>query len=431
MNPSQATQVEKRNRLANLLSEAAQIEHEITCQYLFAAFSFKRKHEEGGVTWDQLELMRRWEISLLLVARQEMEHQGLAINLLTAIGESPRFSRIQYPSRARYRALNFPAALEPFNQKTMLRFICYEMPAELSPDTRSLLEKAIPGFKPEDYDGLYKLYREVRELIEELPEDLLFIGPESAQVDTAGIIPTAPPVAYDMGVIKVLDRKDALAAVDQIITEGEGAHGKEASGTHFSRLLDIYRALVDQQAADPDFVPGRQVVTNPRTRVESDNAVLPEGVTVIENPDTNELCRLFDQAYGALILLLMRFFAHTDETEAEIAALQAAAFFPMMTTIMRPLGEVLTQLPAFTDGSDWRAGPTFEFEDRIDFLPHRESAWRVISMQLSLLAERSGTLCTSEVYPEPVRKRLTLMHENLYRISADFSTGMKLGDDND
>ena len=38
------------------------------------------------------------------------------------------------------------------------------------------------------------------------------------------------------------------------------------------------------------------------------------------------------------LMLLMRFFAHSDETAPELAALQQAVFFPMMTTVIRPLG---------------------------------------------------------------------------------------------
>ena len=69
-----------RVRLANLLADAAELEHSAACQYLFLAFSMKRHPDEGGVNWRQLELMRQWEANILLIARQEMEHLGLVSN---------------------------------------------------------------------------------------------------------------------------------------------------------------------------------------------------------------------------------------------------------------------------------------------------------------------------------------------------------------
>jgi hypothetical protein len=73
---STATDLQKRMHLANLLAEAAEYEHNVMCQYLFAAFSMKREFSEGGVTYEQLEIMRAWQSTLLTVAREEMEHLG-------------------------------------------------------------------------------------------------------------------------------------------------------------------------------------------------------------------------------------------------------------------------------------------------------------------------------------------------------------------
>ena len=59
--PSQAIGdlARQRQRLASLLTEAAELEHALLCQYLYAFLSLKRSIDEG-VNWQQLELMRRW-----------------------------------------------------------------------------------------------------------------------------------------------------------------------------------------------------------------------------------------------------------------------------------------------------------------------------------------------------------------------------------
>ena len=45
--PPPSAQMDLRDRLAELLVAAAELEHGVVCQYLFAAFSMKRHPEEG------------------------------------------------------------------------------------------------------------------------------------------------------------------------------------------------------------------------------------------------------------------------------------------------------------------------------------------------------------------------------------------------
>src|SRR6266571_4551762 len=80
--------VEHRQQLIYLLREAAELEHAIMCQYLFAAFTMKRGADEG-LTPDQADAVGRWRKVILEVARQEMLHLALVQNLLTGIGAGP------------------------------------------------------------------------------------------------------------------------------------------------------------------------------------------------------------------------------------------------------------------------------------------------------------------------------------------------------
>jgi hypothetical protein len=145
----------------------------------------------------------------------------------------------------------------------------------------------------------------------------------------------------------------------------------------------------------------------------------PDAVTVASSLAVRDL---FDFAYSTILLLLHRFFARTDESTGEIAALQAAVFFPMMTGVLRPVGEVLTQLPAHESGDD-RAAPTFAYPREIALLPHRRSAWKVISGCLDSLAEQAGELAADPASYGPVAcARLTLVHQNLFRVARDFAT---------
>src|SRR4051812_15823199 len=90
--PEHPLAVEHRGQLIFLLREAAELEHGIMCQYLFAAFSMKESTAEG-LADHQLEAVNRWRTVILEVAHQEMLHLALVENLLTAIGAAPHLGR--------------------------------------------------------------------------------------------------------------------------------------------------------------------------------------------------------------------------------------------------------------------------------------------------------------------------------------------------
>src|SRR6266852_6774184 len=65
--------IEHREALIYMLCEAAELEHGIMCQYLFAAFSLKQDEDEG-LTPDELAAVTRWQRQILSVAAGEMLH---------------------------------------------------------------------------------------------------------------------------------------------------------------------------------------------------------------------------------------------------------------------------------------------------------------------------------------------------------------------
>ena len=428
------TQVENRNQLAELLTIAAQIEHDVMVQYLFAAFSLKKTVSEGGVTYEQLELMRNWATNMMMVARQEMEHLGYVSNLLTAMGEAPVFRRPAFPMSMDKFPLHEPSSLDAFSADTALRFVCYEMPNIVSPEHAAYLKKYIKDFNPATYDGIYRMYVEIENLFEQIDAKDLFIGPPSAQFLTGGnsvvtrgrIYPERttgkPTPIYDTELRPVTNLESAKSAIKQIVDEGEGA-SESSTTSHFARFLQMHMELTTMLQKDPKFKPARQVGSNPRVS-GSDGTSTIKGVTYITNTDTIKVMKVFDQAYGTMLLMLMRYFAHTDETEADLIGLQNTVFFPMMTVGIRPLAEVLTQLPAHEATSPLRAGPSFTIPKAVQLLPHRESAWRVILGELQLLTNLAKELKTITTFPLQMQNRLELTYENFARMSMNFHDAM-------
>jgi Ferritin-like len=264
-----------------------------------------------------------------------------------------------------------------------------------------------------------ELYGEIADIFRQLDgPGGLFIGPPSAQRVTLEIVPvplrgvTLPPdtTLYDVKLSAVTNLETAIAVIDQIVEEGEGSP-KSRTASHFGRLLEVAAELKGATERDPSFEPARPVMMNP-TRKE------------ITNAGAIRIFDLFDDAYAITVLLLMRYFGQSDETAPEVAALQQAVFFPMMTAVIRPLGEILTQLPAGTD-PDVRAGPSFTLPRRLAFLPHRQAAWSLFSQHLDGMAAAAERLSTDSSYPEAVQSRLVFAHQNLARIAFNFRTAMQ------
>src|SRR5258708_29463458 len=96
-----------------LFREAAELEHTILCEYLFAAFTMKQRADEG-LTAAQLEAVDRSRTVILTVAKQELLHLTLVQNLLTAIGPAPDLSRPNLPTAAQHFPAGVASARLPF-----------------------------------------------------------------------------------------------------------------------------------------------------------------------------------------------------------------------------------------------------------------------------------------------------------------------------
>ena len=126
-----ADEITTRAQLVDALRLASELEHGLMAQYLFAAYSLKR-YDYEGLAPEQVERVRRWASLITLVARQEMEHLGLALNLLSAIGGTPSFSRPNMPQRLDYYgAVKIKLELTRCDLETIKRFQRFEAPDEL------------------------------------------------------------------------------------------------------------------------------------------------------------------------------------------------------------------------------------------------------------------------------------------------------------
>jgi len=398
-NPETPIVLEHREALIYTLGKAAELEHLVMCQYLYAAFSLKQSEAEG-ISAEGLADAKRWRHTLLEIAEQEMLHLALVENLLTAVGGAPRLARSNFPLPVRSYPAGIQMALLPFGETALRHFAYLERPEGLQMEDAegfAALDKAAPlppadedeiGPHLQDFTTIGHLYRSIEgglaHLAEKLGEDRLFIGPPSAQA-------TAAHFRWEE-LVAVTDLASARQALETIVEQGEGARG-DWRDAHFGRLIAVLDEFVAAREADPAFEPARPVVLA-RVRMPEDGPATP----IITDAFTARCTDLLNAVYEVLLQLLARYFAHTDETEAQLAVLADVAV-GLMYGAVKPLGGLVTRLPIGSDYPDVTTGPAFELFYAVDYLlPHREAAWVLMEERLREVADLA-TRCRDACIP--------------------------------
>lgn len=417
--------IEHREALIYMLCQAAELEHGIMCQYLFAAFSLKEGADEG-LAPEEVEAVTRWRRTIAHVAVEEMLHLALVQNVLSAIGAAPHLTRPNLPAPAHHYPASVNLMLVPFGERALQHFMFLERPEGMALEGAegidAPLHEAVPlvdegDIVPQlqDFATVGHLYRSIEQgvahLAEKFGERNLFVGPPRAQATSANF--RWPEL------VAVTDVASAQQALDTILEQGEGARGhwETAHFGEFVQILDEYRGMLQ---ANPEFDPVRPVMFATVRRGERDDSA-----PLISDRVTSLCADLFNVSYEILLQILERYFAHTEETDAQLATL-ASATIGLMAGVLRPLGELLTKLPVGPEHPGRTAGPSFElFYEDDDLLPHRDSAWVLLEERL----RDASALCVAVTKSspervagalEPVQRALDGVADSLARHFADW-----------
>ena len=366
--------IENRKELTYLLSLAAELEHGLLCEYLYAAFSLKAG-EGPGVAAGQVEAVERWRRVLLDVAAEEMLHWALVNNLLAAVGSAPYVSRPNLPTHATGYPPEVQLALLPFGERALRHFVYLERPEGTELDDAEGFDHAgdpltamgtvdlVP--RAQQFSTVSHLYRSIEAGLANLAgrygEDGLFIGSPRWQATGATFRwPDLKPVT---------DLAAARAVIGRIVEQGEGARG-DWSSAHYGRFLNVLEEYLAIRAADPAFEPAHPVTA---AGVHTVEGLAPE--VLITDPATAAVCDLFNVIYELLLQMLARYFAFGHETDEQLEAL-AHASVSLMFGAVKPLGLLLAELPVGPGHPGATAGANFQLPYRSNFLlPHRRAAW--------------------------------------------------------
>jgi hypothetical protein len=377
--------VADRKELTYLLSQAAELEHGLMCEYLYAAFSLKSA-AGPGLRADQLAAVERWRGVIFGIAGEEMLHWAMVQNLLAAVGSAPYVSRPHMPHQAKGYPPGVQVRLLPFGEAALEHFVYLERPEGMQGADAEGFRPAGPRPAPmraeeiiprgQDFATVGHLYRSIErglaDLADKLGEDRLFIGPAFQQADeTAFGWPDLRPITGLAG---------ASRAIERIVEQGEGARGDWADA-HYGRflaVLDDYRAM---RAEDPAFEPAYPVAAAAVRGVEG---FAPD--VYISDPVTGGCSDLFNAVYELLLQMIARYFAFGHETSGQRQVLAHTAV-DLMFGAIKPLGLLLAALPVGPDQPDVTAGASFQLPYRASFLlPHRRSAWLRFAERLDELA---------------------------------------------
>ena len=379
--------IETREELVYLLAEAAAIEHNLMCCYLYAAWSLKRG-ERDGLTAEQAAAVERWKAAITSVAIEEMTHLTLACNLATAIGAGPHLSRPNFPIPPGYHPSGVVVELARFSPAVLDHFIFLERPEgkELRDSSEFVhpheYHRTLPKGRlmpsAQDYTTVGHLYRGIRHgfevLAHHMGEQALLCGDPGSQI--------GPAEASLPGLMVVKDLKTAEEAIETIIEQGEGAP-EHSEHSHYSRFLRVRQEYDDFLAADPSFEPAFPVAHNPTMRRPLD----PHDRVFVSAPEAAKVLDLANSLYGHMLRCLVQAFGRGADDEDGKRLFVGTAIDLM--ELLPPIGGHLASLPASKAHPGVNAGVTFTMLRDIARLPDGPGEKRMMAERVAEIAKHA------------------------------------------
>lgn len=271
-----------RQDLIFLLQTAAEIEHSLLVEYLYAAYSINPGFpipNAGGMTTTD------WKETIKEIAKEEMGHLVTVQNILRYIAGPLHLDRQHFPYRS--ELYPFPFALQRLTKKSLAKYVYAEMPDPIPsgfaflPGEREEIER----FACEDAGGaglnhVGQLYTELVRRFgafqdRDFPSDTSPWQATYEEWQADNNDPAKQPIAevavYTVTSVDKPGAKDsAVNALNGISIQGEGQSSGVVAGagpeavdpiwkTHFGRFLKLYRAFPN------NFDPSLPVASNPNT----------------------------------------------------------------------------------------------------------------------------------------------------------------------
>lgn len=408
-----------------LLHTAAEIEHALMVQYLYASFSLLGSPAPAT----KQTLVGTWSSDILTIAEEEMGHLASVQNMLRLIGGPITFERADFPFRNDLYPFHF--RLEPLTKDSLARYVFAEMPTTLGAadlttaaallgkteaevtqmlaDIMQRANKANDGAPANHVGTLYDRIEEVFRKATSPADAALHLADEDFDPTTVDFQagPDWNKGHENILIHTVTQRSDtsganpptgALELIEAIKTQGEGVTADTMQKSHFIRFLKIYADF--PAAGDPAWSggrPARDIPVNPNTTTpplpangpKTDPPSLEQGIEALmelqQQPGriTHPLARLWAQFFNLRYRILLASLSHFWQTnDAAARVLVEGWAFTEMHNLKKLSRDSITTLPLHkedTQGPPF-AGPPFELDytlnlsivDRGRWLMHRD-----------------------------------------------------------
>ncbi|HTN97578.1 MAG TPA: ferritin-like domain-containing protein [Nordella sp.] len=396
------------DHLVMLLHVAAEIEHGLMVQYLYAAYSLGGPDAQ---TPERHAIIKRWQTSILKVAKEEMGHLLTVQNILCLLGAPAHFGREDYPWSVPYYP--YPFRLEKLTRSSLACYVHAEMPPHITAMLKKYpeLSRRLKDFTDTDKAEIARLikarasgpvhtvaaiYDEIVDIIrnEHLIPDSAFdeesygyqaswddwgrgYGPEPRLLDPSGSAPDDPQRQREANVIimRAATRTEALAALKAIGSQGEAIHlapKRTDELSHFERFLKIFQEFPD------DWAPARDIPDNPTTRkFDSKDAAY------IDNDTARDWGTLFNYRYRLLLTCLTHSFRLARLAQAGEPNLRGMVMHRVFGEMynIKTIAGIIVGLELHRPGTPAKgpqfAGPPFEMSYSLTLPDTEADAWRV------------------------------------------------------
>ena len=380
----QSLRVPTREQLLHMLYEASELEHNLMCTYLYAAFSL-RDPTDPLLSPREADAVTRWRADILRIAIEEMGHLAAVWNITSALGGAPRFGRGNFPLDPGALPAGVVVKLAPFNEGVLQHFVHLERPhGSAEPDGE--------GFAPElqfrrgvardsltpmatDYDTVGEFYaclgEGLRAFVVQVGESKAFCGDPNLQLSAAE--------TSLLGIKPVICSKTALAAFDAIVTQGEGASA-DAERSHYNRFVAMRSELHALRAQNPQFSPAYPAAVNPVLRPP----MRSQGRVWIEDEQAAAIVDGANTAY----MLMLRLLAYAYGVPRPLAEKNLTVDLAVgLMRAMTPLAEAAARRPAGPSNPECHAGMSFTALRDAAAFPQGPAARRFFCERLQQLAE--------------------------------------------
>jgi hypothetical protein len=391
--------IETREQLIHTLTEAAEIEHNLLCSYLYAVFSMKRAGE-AGLTQAQADAVERWRKTILKIALEEMAHLACVNNLLIAVGGAPHFDRPNFPVAPGYHPADVVVRLTPFDEATLDHFIFLERPEGMHIEdgegfhaSGAQREVAVEGITPsaEDYPTVGALYDSIalgfRTLTERLGEVALIDPDGRGQLGTQTV--KLPNIA------RVTDLTTALSVIEQIKEEGEGSTSRGAD-SHFDRFHAIRAEWQSIKASDPDFRPAWPAAHDPVMRRPVDKT----SRVWITDLEAAAYLDLANAIYGTMLSVLAQTFSIVVPEEQGLLMKVSVELMEASASV----SVALARLPAGKSHPALNAGMTFAAPRNPAYRPLQSRARLIFLERVQQLHAVAEEVLTDETREKAMRR---------------------------